>query len=87
MDLAEQILKQLSALDPVSVELKDESGLHIGHAGWKPGGSHFRVTIVSARFAGKSRLQRHRLVYETLGPLMAGEIHALAVNALTPDEL
>lgn len=87
MDLAEQILKQLSALDPVSVELEDESGLHFGHAGWKPGGSHFRVTIVSARFAGKSRLQRHRLVYETLGPLMRSEIHALAVNALTPDEL
>ncbi len=87
MKLADQILKQLSVLDPVSVKLEDESGLHIGHAGWKPGGSHFRVTIISARFAGKSRLQRHRLVYQTLGPLMEGEVHALAVNALTPDEL
>lgn len=87
MDLADQILNRLGTLEPVSLKLEDESDLHLGHAGWKPGGSHFRVTIVSAKFAGKTRLQRHRLVYQTLGPLMKGEIHALAVNALTPDEL
>lgn len=87
MNLADQILKRLAALDPVTVKLEDESGMHIGHAGWKPGGSHFRVTIVSAAFTGKSSLERHRLVYQTLGPLMEGAIHALAVNALAPDEL
>lgn len=87
MDLATRIRERLASLEPSTVELLDESGSHIGHSGWKPGGSHFRLTIVSTRFAGKNRIERHRLVYEALGALMQGEIHALAVNALTPDEL
>ena len=87
MNLAQTIEARLAALEPVSVELQDESGQHLGHAGWKPGGSHFRLTIVSARFSGKDRLSRHRMVYDALGPLMRDDVHALAIHALAPDEL
>ena len=87
MNLAQAIEARLASLEPTSVELTDESGQHLGHAGWKPGGSHFRLTIVSPRFAGKDRLSRHRMVYDALGPLMRDEVHALAIHALAPDEL
>ncbi len=87
MDLAETIRERLAALDPQSMDLLDESGEHAGHAGAKAGGSHFRLTIVSPRFSGKDQVTRHRMVYELLGPLMQREIHALAIRALTPDEL
>lgn len=87
MDLAATIRERLAGLDPLSVELLDESGRHVGHAGAAGGGSHFRLSIVSSRFTGKNTLARHRMVYEALGPLMQREIHALAVNARTPDEL
>lgn len=68
------------------MELFDDSGRHVGHAGARDGGSHFRLGIVSLRFAGKSRLERHRMVYGALGELMHREIHALAIDARTPDE-
>lgn len=85
--LAERISQRLAALQPQSVELFDESGRHVGHEGAKGGGSHFRLDIVSKEFAGKTRIQRHRLVYGLMGELMQREIHALAINARTPDEL
>ncbi len=87
MDLSEAIRERLAALEPQSVDLLDESGEHAGHAGAKAGGSHFRLTIVSPRFSGKDQIARHRMIYEALGPLMQREIHALAIRALTPDEL
>ena len=87
MNLLEAIEARLASLEPSSVELADESGQHLGHAGWKPGGSHFHLTIVSPRFAGRDRVSRHRMVYEALGPLMRDDIHALAIHALVPDEL
>ena len=87
MNLAASIRERLAALDPVSVELTDDSGAHVGHEGAKDGGSHFSLVIVSPRFAGMKTLSRHRLVYEAMGPLMHREIHALAIRALTPDEL
>jgi BolA protein len=87
VNLAESIQAKLSVLEPTSVELEDESGQHLGHAGWKAGGSHFRLTIVSPRFAGRDRLSRHRMVYDALGPLIRDDIHALAIHALAPDEL
>ena len=87
MSLAERIRERLAVLAPQKVELTDESGQHVGHEGAKDGGSHFRLTIVSSAFAGLKPIERHRRVYETLGPLMQREIHALAVRALTPDEL
>lgn len=87
MTLTETIRERLSALEPRSVELLDESGRHVGHAGAAAGGSHFKLVIVSSRFAGLDKLQRHRMVYAALGPLMQREIHALALQALAPDEL
>ena len=87
MDLSKAIRERLGALEPQSVDLLDESGEHAGHAGAKAGGSHFRLTIVSPRFSGKDQIARHRMIYEALGPLMQREIHALAIRALTPDEL
>ena len=87
MNLAQTIRTRLIALEPVSVEIQDESDQHLCHAGWRPGGSHFRLVIVSSCFAGKDRLSRHRMVYEALGPLMHKDIHALAIHALAPDEL
>jgi len=86
MSLARSIEARLAVLEPEAMELFDESGQHIGHAGWKPGGSHFRLRIVSRQFAGKDRVSRHRIVYAALGPLM-NDIHALAINAYTPDEI
>jgi len=85
--LTKTIRERLSALAPQSVELLDESGRHVGHAGAAAGGSHFKLVIVSSRFAGLDKLQRHRMVYAALGPLMQREIHALAIQALAPDEL
>lgn len=75
-----------NALVPSGIDVTDESHLHRGHAGARDGRGHFRVRVVSSRFAGLSRLQRHRLVYEALGDLMTTDIHALAVAALTEEE-
>ena len=87
-DVGAEIRERLAALEPRSLELQDESGQHVGHAGYRAGEStHFRLTIVSEQFRGLSRVARHRRVYEALGPLMQNDIHALAVQALTPDEL
>jgi BolA protein len=85
-DLARAMRDRLAALDPVDVDLADESALHAGHEGAKGGGGHFRLKIVSPRFANQSTVARHRLVYAALGPLMQREIHALAIKALTPEE-
>ena len=87
MELSAAIRERLAALEPESVELLDESGRHVGHPGAAAGGSHFRLVIVSPRFAGLDQLERHRMVYAALGSLMHREIHALAIRALTPDEL
>lgn len=76
-----------SALAPSSMELLDESYLHAGHAGAASGGSHYRLTIVAPAFAGLSLVRRHRLVYDSVHLMMQHEIHALAITALTPDEL
>jgi BolA family transcriptional regulator, general stress-responsive regulator len=76
-----------SALAPESLEVIDDSHRHLGHAGARPEGeSHFRVVVVASRFAGISRLERQRLVYAALGDLMASDIHALQITALTPEE-
>ena len=74
-----------SRLDTVALELVDDSAAHAGHAGAREG-SHFNLRIVSARFAGLPRISRHRLVYDALRPWMAEGIHALAIDARTPDE-
>lgn len=83
----EMIRERLTAaLTPVSLEIQDDSHKHAGHAGARSGGGHFNVHIVSDAFAGKSLIQRHRLIYEALGDAMQNEIHALSIKAVTPDE-
>ena len=75
-----------SALAPQTLQVQDDSHLHAGHAGARDGRGHFRVYIVSKQFATMRPLQRHQLVYRTLGDLMQTDIHALSIAALTPDE-
>jgi len=73
------------ALQPALLEVQDDSHLHAGHAGAREG-KHFSVRITSARFAGCSRVARHRLVYDSLRLLMPAGIHALAIEARAPGE-
>ena len=79
----EALLRQ--ALAPTLLEVSDDSHLHAGHAGAREG-RHFSVRLSSARFAGLPRVARHRLVYDSLGPLAAQGVHALAIVALAPGE-
>ena len=84
--LNDAIVQSLNArLAPVELEVEDDSAAHAGHAGAQSG-AHFNVRIVSAAFTGMSRISRHRLVYDALRPWMAEGIHALAIDARTPDE-
>jgi len=79
--------KLRAALSPSALTVIDESHLHQGHAGHRPGGeSHFRVRVESAAFAGQSRLTRQRMIYRILADEMAGQIHALALDARAPGE-
>ena len=71
---------------PLHLEILDESAKHAGHPGARAGGGHFRVVIVSEAFVGKNRLGRHRAVHEQLGDAFKNEIHALSLQALTPEE-
>jgi BolA protein len=83
----EEIRRRLSAaLAPVALDVEDESHRHIGHAGARDGRGHFRVRIVSAAFEGRPPLARHRAVYAALGDYMQTDIHALAIDARTPEE-
>lgn len=87
MNVAAEIRKRLATLEPVKLELADESEQHRGHAGYQAGGStHWRLSIVSPRFAGQTVIARHRMVYQALGNLMQNPIHALAITARTPEE-
>lgn len=89
MNLSDTIRTRLQHLAPESLEIFDDSADHAGHAGVieSGGGGHFQVVIVSAAFAGQSRIARHRLVYDALRDLMPGSIHALAIVAHAPEEL
>lgn len=75
-----------ASLTPVTLDIIDDSHLHAGHAGARDGRGHFRVRIVAQEFAGLRPLQRHQLVYRSLGELMTTDIHALSIEALTPEE-
>jgi BolA protein len=78
--------KLTKAFTPESVQVVDESHLHAGHAGHRPGGeTHFRVYIVAEAFRGKSRLERHRMINDTLIGELQGGVHALAIHASAPD--
>lgn len=78
--------ERLSVLQPERVEIEDDSHRHVGHAGAR-GGGHYTLNIVAAAFAGKNTMARHRLVYEAVGDLMRDRIHALVIQARTPDEV
>jgi len=88
MTTRETIINKLSeAFFPESLEVQDESHLHEGHAGHRPGGeSHYRVYIVSDAFKGKSRIERHRMINAALAGELAGSVHALAIHAQAPGE-
>ena len=87
MSVAETIRARLQALEPLALDLVDESEQHRGHAGYREGGNtHWRLSIVSPRFSGKPTVARHRLVYQALGELMQHPIHALAISARSPEE-
>ena len=87
MSIATEIRRRLDALAPLRLELLDESAKHAGHAGAAPGGNtHWKLTIVSAAFAGKATVARHRMIYEALGELMQNPIHALSIRARAPEE-
>jgi len=74
------------ALHPVRLEIRDDSAAHAGHVGGG-GKGHFRLLIVSEAFAGKSLIQRHRLVHDALAALLDSDIHALVLDTRSPDEI
>ena len=79
--------KLTKAFSPERIAVTDELHKHKGHAGWRPGGeTHFRVSIVAAAFAGKSRLDRHRMINQALSAELAGGVHALAIEVSAPGE-
>jgi BolA protein len=78
--------QRLAALAPVALTITDDSRRHAGHAGAR-GGGHFQIDIAATIFYGKGTLARHRLVYDAAGDLMPGHIHALVINARSPDEV
>jgi BolA family transcriptional regulator, general stress-responsive regulator len=88
MRTADLITQKLTeAFAPQSLKVEDESHRHEGHAGHRPGGeTHYRVYIVSEAFKGKTRVQRHRMINETLAGELAGGVHALAIHASAPGE-
>jgi BolA protein len=88
MRTSELITEKLTgAFAPQSLRVVDESHQHEGHAGHRPGRqTHFRVYIVSEAFQGKSRIERHRMINDTLSGELAGGVHALAIHASAPGE-
>jgi BolA family transcriptional regulator, general stress-responsive regulator len=88
MSTREAIINKLrEAFLPESLDVTDESHLHEGHAGHRPGGeTHFRVYIVSPSFEGKSRIERHRMINAALSAELASSVHALAIHAQAPGE-
>jgi BolA protein len=88
MNDREQMIRERleSAFSPIELEIVDESHKHAGHAGAR-GGGHFIAHIVSEAFAGKSTIERHRMVYDAMGDLMNSEVHALSIKADTPSEI
>lgn len=84
---SDRILARLEAtFTAASVSVVDDSARHAGHAGARGGAGHFIVRIESQAFSGRSRLQRHRMVYEALADMLPAEIHALNIEAVSPDD-
>jgi BolA protein len=86
MSRVELMRTRLAALNPVSLNIVDESHKHAGHAGARDGAGHYLLQIVTSEFAGKTTISRHRMIYSALGDMMQREIHALNIQATTPEE-
>jgi BolA family transcriptional regulator, general stress-responsive regulator len=86
--VADEMLRRLNlSLQPSRIELVDESEQHRGHGGYNPAGqSHFSLRIESSAFAGKSRIERQRMIHAALGDLMRERVHALSIRATAPGE-
>jgi len=86
--VATEMLERLSsALSPTRIDLRDDSEAHRGHGGYNPAGeSHFTLLVESPAFAGKSRVERQRMIYAALGELMDARVHALSIRATAPGE-
>ena len=75
------------SLQPLQLQIDNDSARHAGHAGAAGGGGHFNLRVVSAAFAGRTRVERHRLVYDRLADQMKRDVHALSMVLLAPDEV
>jgi BolA family transcriptional regulator, general stress-responsive regulator len=87
MNRIEQMRGLLATLQPTQIEIIDDSHKHAGHEGARSGGGHYTLYIVSTRFDGKPTLARHRMIYSALGEMMKHDIHALNIQAYTPQQL
>jgi BolA protein len=87
MNRIDAMRAQLAVLNPASLEIIDESHKHAGHAGARDGGGHYVLQIVTTEFAGKNTMARHRMIYSALGEMMKRDIHALNIQAKTPEEI
>lgn len=87
MTAAVTLERRLADLDPVTLDIRDDSADHAGHAGAAGGAGHFSVTIVSEHFLGMTRLARHRAVLARVGDLIPYPVHALAIHAYAPGEI
>ena len=85
-DPAASLRSRLSSLSPSTLDIRDDSAQHVGHAGAVGGARHFSLTIVSEHFLGMPRLARHRAVLRCVGDLIPYPVHALAIAAYAPDE-
>ena len=88
MNIKDRMIAKLEAgLAPTTLEIEDESHRHAGHAGAREGGeTHYRIKVASARFSGKGRIERHRMVYALLADEIAQGVHALALQTQAPGE-
>jgi BolA protein len=88
MNVRDRMMAKLQAgLAPTALEIEDESHRHAGHAGAREGGeTHYRIKVASARFAGRGRVERHRMVYALLADEIAQGVHALALHTQAPGE-
>jgi uncharacterized protein YciI/stress-induced morphogen len=85
MDLVDTIRNRLTALEPISLEIEDDSAAHAGHKG-NMGGGYFNIKMTSSHFSEKSQIMRHRLIYQALNDLIPQKIHALSIIAISPTD-
>ena len=85
MNLIDTIKRKLAVLEPISLEIEDDSAAHAGHKG-NTGGGHFNLKIASSHFSQKSQIMRHRLIYQALNDLIPQQIHAISIVAISPTD-